>query len=349
MPAILVTGGLGFIGAGYVKLLRTTRPAGWDIVILDVCSYAADESRLDAEARMDDSVHLVQCNLRSWSRILHVLAFHDVRQVVHFAAYSHVGASFLNPLEFTEDNLLGTQCLLECCRLHSNKIERFVCVSTDEVYGDASCEADATPFSEDAALNPTNPYSASKAAAEVMARAYGMCFGLPVIVTRGNNVIGPHQHREKLLPSVISSIVAGRKARVEGDGLQRRSFLYLDDVAAAIDTIRIRGVVGEAYNVGGASEHTVLQVLEAALSVLRPGDRIEDWVEHVADRPYQDRRYYVDTAKLHALGWSQRVELKEAIQRIVEAERAPRAASRGLYFSKRQTAPSVPGESDTTW
>ena len=317
MPSILVTGGLGFIGAGYVNLLRTTRPEGWDIVILDAFSYAADESRLDKEASRDESVHLVQCNLRSWSRILHVLTSYDVRQVVHFAAYSHVGASFLNPLEFMEDNVLGTHNLLECCRLHRSKLERFVCVSTDEVYGDASCDEDTTPFTEDAALNPTNPYSASKAAAELIARTYGICFGLPVIVTRGNNVIGSHQHQEKLLPAVISSIVEGRKVRVEGDGLQRRSFLYLEDAVTAIDTVRLHGGVGQIYNIGGGSEHTVLQMVEAALSVLRPGSRIEDWVEYVADRPYQDRRYYVDVAKIHSLGWSQRVELRDAIYRIV--------------------------------
>lgn len=329
MPSILVTGGLGFIGASYVNLLRSTRPKGWDIVILDAFLYAADNARLAQAVREDESVHLVQCNLRSWSRILHVLAEYDVRQVVHFAAYSHVGASFLNPLEFTEDNVLGTQCLLECCRLHGGggKLERFVCVSTDEVYGDSACDDDATPFTEDARLNPTNPYSASKAAAELMARTYGLCFNLPIIVTRGNNVIGPHQHREKLLPAVTACIAAGRRARVEGDGLQRRSFLYVDDVAEAIDIIRLRGAVGETYNVGGAEEHTVLQVVESVLQALRPGTKLEDWVEHVSDRPYQDRRYYVDTSKLHGLGWSQRVQLDDAIGRILAAEAAAAEAA----------------------
>jgi dTDP-glucose 4,6-dehydratase len=319
MPSVLVTGGLGFIGASYVNLLHGTRPEGWDIVVLDACLYAADEGRLAGAVRGDESVHLVRCNLRSWSRILQLLAAYDVRQVVHFAAYSHVGASFLTPLEFTEDNVLGTQCLLECCRLHGG-LERFICVSTDEVYGDAACGADAKPFAEDAPLNPTNPYSASKAAAELMARTYGTCFGLPVIVTRGNNVIGPRQHREKLLPAVAARVAAGRRARVEGDGLQLRGFLFIDDVAAAIETVRQRGAVGETYNVGGTEEHTVLQLVEAVLRVLRPGERLADWVEHVSDRPYQDRRYHVDAAKLRALGWRQSVRLDEAVRRSLEAE-----------------------------
>ena len=314
MPAVLVTGGLGFIGAGFVNRLRGTRPPGWHIVILDACSYAADEARLDAETRADATVHVLRCNLRSWSRVLQLLSTFEVREVVHFAAYSHVGASFLSPLEFTEDNVLGTQCLLECCRLAETSIERFVCVSTDEVYGD--CGDDALPFREGDRLNPTNPYSASKAAAELMARTYGHCFGLPVIVTRGNNVIGPHQHREKLLPALVESIGQGRKARVEGDGLQRRSFLYIDDVAAAIDTIRLRGDLHEVYNIGGEQEHTVLEVVQTVLDVLRPGSDKADWIEHAPDRPYQDRRYHVDTSKLRALGWSQQVGLEEAIRRI---------------------------------
>ena len=337
MPAILVTGGLGFIGAGYVNLLHETRPAGWDIVVLDAHCYAADERRLRERVRRDPSVRLLRCNLRSWSRILQVMRAHDVRQVVHFAASSHVSASFSTPLEFTEDNVLGTQSLLECCRLHEPRIERFVCVSTDEVYGDASCEPDAAPFDEDAPMNPTNPYSASKAAAEILARTYGLCYGLPVLVTRGNNVIGPQQHPEKLVPAVIQRLAAGQCARVEGDGLQRRSFLYLDDVARAIEAVRCCGAAGAAYNIGGSEEHTVLQVVEAALARLRPGERLADWVEHVADRPYQDRRYFVDTGRLHALGWRPRVGLAEAVGRIVD-EDAPALLPAAAAAARRSAA-----------
>lgn len=316
MPAILVTGGIGFIGACFVNRLRKTRSPGWDIVILDAFSYAADENRLDADVLADPTIHLVRCNLRSWSRILQLLSSYEVREVVHFAAYSHVGASFLNPLEFTEDNVIGTQCLLECCRMSEIKLDRFICVSTDEVYGDASCAEGTLPFREDDSLNPTNPYSASKAAAELMARTYGHCFGLPVIVTRGNNVIGPNQHCEKLLPAVILSIQNDRKARVEGDGQQRRSFLYIDDVASAIDNIRLHGKINETYNIGGTEEHTVLEVIQTVLNVLKPGSNGADWVDHIPDRPYQDRRYYVDTNKLQALGWKQEVDLEEAVRRI---------------------------------
>lgn len=318
MPSILVTGGLGFIGASYVNLLHTTRPAGWDIVVLDACFYAANEARLAREVREDPSVHIVQCNLLSWSRILVELSRLEVREVVHFAAYSHVGASFLNPLEFSVDNLLGTQTLLECCRLYG-KVERFVMVSTDEVYGESATAPDAQPFAEDAPLRPTNPYAASKAAAEIMASTYARCYGMPVVVTRGNNVLGPGQHPEKLVPAVISRFEAGERAKVEGDGLQLRSFLYVEDVARAVDLLRLRGAPGETYNIGGREEHSVLDVVRTILEVVHPGAALEDWVEFAPDRPYQDRRYYVTSAKLEALGWSQAVDLREALERIARA------------------------------
>lgn len=316
MPSVLVTGGLGFIGAGYVNLLHASRPAGWHIVVLDACFYAANEARLTREVREDPTVHIIQCNLLSWSRILVELHRLEVREVVHFAAYSHVGTSFLNPLEFSVDNLLGTQTLLECCRLYG-KVERFVMVSTDEVYGESAAGPEALPFGEEAPLKPTNPYAASKAAAEIMASTYARCYGMPVIVSRGNNVLGPGQHLEKLVPAVIARFAAGERARVEGDGSQLRSFLYVQDVAHAVDTLRLHGAPGETYNIGSRSEHSVLEVVRTILDVMRPGAELEKWVEFAPDRPYQDRRYYVTSAKLEALGWSQTVTLREAVERVV--------------------------------
>ena len=277
MPTVLVTGGLGFIGAEYVNHLFNSLSAPWGVAVLDARGYAADAERLAPGVRA--AVPVIQCNLSSWSRMLQEFARLDVRQVVHFAAYSHVSASFLNPLEFSADNLLGTHTLLECCRLHGG-MQRVIVISTDEVYGESAAGPEARPFTEESGLNPSNPYAASKAAADLLALSYAKCFKLPVIVTRGNNVIGPRQHREKLLPSVISQLRAGRQVGVEGDGRQLRSFLFVEDAARGIEVVRVSGEVGQVYNVGGDSEHSVLDVVQAALDVLRPSERWQDWNEY---------------------------------------------------------------------
>lgn len=334
MPAILVTGGLGFIGAAYVNRLQATREPGWSLAVLDGESYAAEHGRIAPAVRNDPTVHFIHCSLASWSRVLQELQRLDVREVVHFAANTHVSTSFLNPLEFTADNVLGTHTLLECCRVYG-KLRRILVVSTDEVYGDSAQGPEAAAFTEDSALRPNNPYAASKAAADLMAQTYGRCYRLPVVVARSNNVIGPQQHREKLVPAVVARIEAGRPALVEGDGLQLRSFLDIEDALAAFETIRTRGELGQVYNVAGACEASVLDVVRAVLRALRPGERLEDWTTFVEDRGYQDRRYLVSAAKLHALGWRPQVGLEETIGRI-------------LHARNLQTAPRVTGDSEDT-
>lgn len=328
MPALLVTGGLGFIGSAYVNLLCERVAAGQEtdidaLVVLDCLTYAGDAARLSPEAAA--RVTVVRANLRSWSRLQSLLKEHDVVEIVHFAAYSHVGASFEVPGEFVEDNVVGTYTLLECARLHGARLRRFVHISTDEVYGQSSTAQDARPFDEDDALAPTNPYSASKACAEIFARTYWRCYKLPVVVVRPNNTIGPGQHREKLLPAFMHAVAEGRRMRVEGSGHQCRSFLFTTDVARAVEAVRREGAPGQVYNIGGDTEHTVLQVAEAVLRVLRPGEAPADWIEFVADRPFNDQRYYVDRAKLLALGWDQEVNLEEAIRAIAGTDENTRA------------------------
>lgn len=319
MPALLVTGGLGFIGAAYVNAACERIASGEErdfdrVVVLDCLSYAGDEDRLRPEAK--PFVAVVRANLRSWSRINRLLKDFDVLDIVHFAAYSHVSASFEAPGEFVEDNILGTQTLLECARMHAPRLRRFVHISTDEVYGQSATCADARAFCEDDALAPTNPYSASKACAEILARTYWRCFDVPVVVTRGNNCFGPGQHSEKLIPAFMQAVADGRRMRVEGSGNQRRSFLFSSDVARAVELVRRNGVLGEVYNIGADCEHTVLEIAQAVLQMRRPGERLEDWVEFVRDRPFNDQRYFVDSGKLRALGWTQTVDLAEGLLSI---------------------------------
>ena len=315
MTSILVTGGLGFIGAAYVEHVHDAHPAA-RILVVDAVNYAADALRLSARVRASPRVHVVECNLRNWSRLLALLRDHGVEDIVHFAAQTHVSRSFDDALGFVEDNIVGTQSLLECARLHGG-LRRFVHISTDEVYGDSPESADAVPFSEDAALNPTNPYAASKAAAEIMARAYARCFALPLVVTRGNNVYGPRQHAEKLVPATVARLRAGLRARVEGDGLQRRNFVYVTDAVAAVEAVRLRGALGEVYNVAGGCEHTVLEVMRELAALLCPARALAELVELAPDRLYNDRRYHVDGGKLRELGWAPSVPLGEGLARIV--------------------------------
>ncbi len=334
MPALLVTGGLGFIGAAYVNLICERMAGGEEVeldalVCLDCLTYAGDAARLSPEAVA--RVTVVQANLRSWSRILHLLRKHDVIEIVHFAAYSHVSASFDSPEEFIDDNVNGTSTLLECCRLYGGRLRRLIHISTDEVYGQSSTAPSACPWKESDPLAPTNPYAASKACAEILARTYWRCYGLPVLVIRPNNTIGPGQHREKLVPAFMHAVAEGRRMRVEGSGRQCRCFLFASDVARAVDVVRRDGAVGEIYNIGGDEEHSVLQVAEAILKALRPGEALADWLEFVEDRPFNDQRYYVDCTKLLSLGWTQRVGLEHAI-RAIAGDRADDEvrAGRGL-------------------
>lgn len=304
----MVTGGLGFIGSAYVNRLCAQLQPGWTVAVLDAHFYAAQRQRLGAHAR---DVAVVQCSLVSWPRILQELQRLDVRELVHFAANTHVSTSFLNPLEFTADNVQGTHTLLECCRVYG-KLSRILVVSTDEVYGDQ----DAEPATEDSPLRPNNPYAASKAAADLMAQTYARCFRMPIVIARSNNVIGPGQHAEKLLPAVVARVRAGLPALVEGDGLQRRSFLYIDDAVDAFEAIRTKGQVGHAYNIAGPREASVLDVVAAVLRALRPGESLRDWTHFVPDRSYQDRRYFISADKIRGLGWTPKVDLAEAIARI---------------------------------
>ena len=314
--SILVTGGLGFIGAAYVEFLHDSNIDA-RIVILDAHSYAADVMRLPERVRSSPRVTVAIANLRDWGHTLNLLQKHAILDIVHFAAQSHVDTSFATPLAFCEDNFCATTALLECARRHS-LLRRFVHISTDEVYGDSAQEHETAPFLEDAPLNPSNPYAASKAAAEIMVRTYGRCFGLPVVITRGNNVYGPGQHVEKLIPAVLRRLSAGQPARVQGDGKQQRCFLHVDDAARAVEKVRVQGQIQEVYNIASDEEHSVLQVVETAASLICPEKPWQDCVEFVSDRPYNDRRYLVDGGKLRSLGWEPTLKLAAGMALLAE-------------------------------
>ena len=245
----------------------------------------------------------------------------QIDTVLHFAAQTHVDNSFGNSFSFTKNNVMGTHVLLEAAKLAH--VSRFIHVSTDEVYGEGIQENSASsPMQEEHVLEPTNPYAATKAAAEFLAKSYHRSFSLPLIITRGNNVYGPHQFPEKLIPKFIHQLDRNEKVTVHGTGLNRRNFLYVTDVANAFDVILHKGIVGSIYNIGGTNERTNLNVAETLIRTMKGGDDdgtdTSEWMTFVEDRCFNDVRYNIDGQRLHDLGWKEETSWEDGIARTVE-------------------------------
>ncbi|CAG8423612.1 unnamed protein product [Penicillium salamii] len=269
-----------------------------------------------------NNFHLVQGDICNVCDVESVLVRYKVTTVVHLAAQSHVDMSFEDPLSCTKTNVLGTQVLLEACRKQGS-IRRFLHISTDEVYGQND-KSRMIPFSEENALHPTNPYAASKAAAEMIIRAYLISFQMPIIVVRCNNVFGPCQFPEmsaELIPKLIKHLINGDKIPIHGNGDNIRSFIFASDAAEALDVILHQGKVGEIYNV---SSDTRLQVIEVAAKIRayliefkglvnRP-----DYIEMVKNRPFNDSIYWTSGSKLQNLGWRQRTNFEEGLQATID-------------------------------
>jgi UDP-glucose 4,6-dehydratase len=229
-----------------------------------------------------------------------VLREEKIDTILHFAAQTHVDNSFGNSLAFTHSNILGTHVLLESAKACST-IKRFVHVSTDEVYGEGE-NFDTDPMSEEHVLEPTNPYAATKAGAEFLVKSYYRSFKLPVLITRGNNVYGPHQFPEKLIPKFTNQLMKGMKLTLHGDGSNTRNFLYVTDVANAFDVILHKGTPGHVYNIGGDNECANVEVAKQLLKIFGLQDKEDEFLTFVPDRNFNDLRYTINSSKLHALG-----------------------------------------------
>lgn len=281
--------------------------------MLDKLDYCATLNNL-AAVKDHPNFRFVKGDIQSADLVVHVLQTEGIDAVMHFAAQTHVDNSFGNSLAFTLNNTHGTHVLLEACRVYG-KVQRFINVSTDEVYGETSLGRD-TGLTESSPLEPTNPYSAAKAGAEMIARAYHTSYHLPVIVTRGNNVYGPHQFPEKMIPKFTLRALRGLDLPLHGDGMAVRSYLYVDDVAEAFLIVLTRGKVGDVYNIGTMKERCVKEV--ARDICLTFGLNPEEKIKHVRDRAFNDRRYYICDRKLAELGWREKVPWEEGLRRTVE-------------------------------
>lgn len=323
---MLVTGGCGFIGSHFVNAVVRRGDADM-LVNLDALKLEGGVSRVGGDVRSAHRYRFIEGDICDLGLMKNVLRDWRITHVVHFAAQSHVTRSFEDSLEYTRDNVVGTHTLLEAARQYvadGGKIAKIVHVSTDEVYGDSELGEGAEHFTEHSVLCPTNPYAATKAGAELIARSYRESFGLPVVVTRGNNVYGPNQLDEKLIPRFLGLAKGGKKLTVEGDGSCVRAFMHVDDAVEAFRAVVKEGSVGEVYNIG-CDEGAELSVMEVAQLVVRlvhgPDAAVEDWVEYVPDRPYNDKRYYISNGKLRGLGWiPQMVDFEAGLLSMVSGE-----------------------------
>jgi len=235
-----------------------------------------------------------------------------VTSIVHFAAQTHVDNSFGNSLQFTTNNVLGVHTLLECGKLYG-KLERFIHVSTDEVYGQSGSNKQGAVESQ-TMLQPTNPYAASKAGAEHIVMSYFKSWKFPIIITRSNNIYGPHQYPEKVIPKWICRLDRGQKCPIHGNGSNQRAFVYVDDVVAAYDLILHKGTVGEVYNFQSTAELTNLELCDKVIKSCGK-EHPEQWREFVTDRAFNDQRYHVDGKKLLDLGWSEKISFEEGLKK----------------------------------
>lgn len=301
---VLVTGGAGFIGSNFVHyLLETT---DHHVVTLDSLTYAGTTENL-SEVLDHERHRFVEGDIRDEALVGDLVEDCDV--IVNFAAESHVDRSIQDAEPFVSTNVDGTRTLLDAALEHD--LDSFVQISTDEVYG----TIESGSVDEDAPLDPRNPYSATKASADLLALSYHTTHGLPVIVTRSSNNYGPYQHREKLIPKFITRAAAGETLPVYGDGSNVREWLYVEDNCRAIMTVLENGTPGEVYNIGSGTELTNIDVTERIIEMV---DGSEDQIEFVEDRPGHDQRYSLDATKLRSLGWEPERSFEDGLKQTVE-------------------------------
>jgi len=318
---LLVTGGAGFIGSRFVRSV-IDRPEVERLVNLDCLTYAGHLINLEG-VDCSPKYEFAKIDLRDKAAVVDVVRRHDVSQVVHLAAESHVDRSIQGPGDFIHTNVNGTYHLLEACRHHwqgARGVRRFLHASTDEVFGSLGPEgyfSEATPYA------PNSPYSASKAGSDMLVRAWGQTYGMPVVITNCANNYGPYQFPEKLIPVVIQCLVERRRIPIYGDGMNVRDWLHVDDHCEALWQALVRGRNGETYCVGGDNEWPNLRIVELICDLvdeLRPdlGGESRRLIEFVADRPGHDRRYAIDSTKIRSeLGWAPTRNFCEGMRQTV--------------------------------
>ncbi len=322
MRTVLVTGGAGFIGSSFIKLMLD-KHEDCRIINLDVLTYAGNLDNL-RELEANNRYEFVRMDIQDREKVGMLFDANDIHWVVNFAAESHVDRSIEQPEIFLTTNVIGTQVLLDAAKKHwkiepDNKYSRdykegvrFLQVSTDEVYGSLGAEGF---FEETTPISPNSPYSASKASADMIVRAYYETFGMPVSITRCSNNYGPYQFPEKLIPLMINNALNDKPMPVYGDGLQIRDWLHVYDHCVAIETVLTQGIVGEVYNIGGNNEKANIEIVKLILEGL---GKPESLIHYVKDRPGHDRRYAIDNTKIsRELGWQPSYTFEEGMRETI--------------------------------
>ena len=309
---ILVTGGAGFIGSAFVRMIVSE--TGWQVTNFDKLTYAGNLENL-APVENNSGYRFIQGDICDQRAVDAAIGASKPDAIVHFAAESHVDRSILSPEPVVRTNFHGTFTLLESSRRHA--VAKFVHVSTDEVYGSLEPPIEA---GETSPLNASSPYSASKAASDLLARSYFVTYKLPVVITRASNNYGPYQFPEKLIPLMIANALDDQPLPVYGDGMQVRDWLYVEDHCRAIRAILEHGREGEIYNIGGNRSLPNLEVIRQVLALAGKPDSL---IQYVPDRPGHDRRYALSSAKLmRETGWRPQVDFETGLERTIEWYRA---------------------------
>lgn len=324
MKNLLVTGGCGFIGSGFIRYLFNEAGFQGRVINLDALTYAANPRNLDDIVQSAGDRYVFQrADIRDPAGLARIFDAFEVDAVCHFAAESHVDRSIVRPDDFVQTNIVGTYHLLEAARTRRSRLIRFHHVSTDEVYGSLG---ETGRFSETTPYQPNSPYSASKAASDHLVRAYRETFGLPVTVSNCSNNYGPFQFPEKLVPLTVLHALEGRAIPVYGDGRNVRDWLYVQDHCEALGAVLFRGREGETYNIGGDCEKRNLEIVERLCDLVDekaaplPGGRPRrSLITFVKDRPGHDRRYAIDASKIQLeLGWRPRETFDTGLQKTVQ-------------------------------
>jgi dTDP-glucose 4,6-dehydratase len=331
MRTILITGAAGFIGSNFVRML-ISRGEDVKIIALDKLTYAGNLANLK-EVLNDKRLVFIKGDICDASLINALWDEHEIREVVNFAAESHVDRSIMSSAPFIQANVVGTQVLLDVAK--TKGVEKFLQISTDEVYGTLPENKPEIKFTEETPLEPNSPYSASKTAADCLVRSYFHTFNMPVSTTRCSNNYGPYQFPEKIIPLFITNLIEGKQVPLYGDGMNIRDWIHVEDHCEGIWATLNKGKPGEVYNFGGDSERTNRQLTEIILQLMQ-----KDWntsVHYVKDRPGHDRRYAIDASKAkRQLGWSPKHNFEQGIIETIEWYRAHqdwwRAIKSGEYL-----------------
>ncbi len=307
---ILVTGGSGFIASHLIDKLLNLDYFVINIDKIDYCSYNNFED-------IENKYKFIQGNITNLELLRYIFKQYDIKYIFHLAAQTHVDNSFYNSLQFTYDNILGTHSLLEVCREYSSNLKKFIHMSTDEVYGGNEDDEIKT---ETSLLMPTNPYAATKAGAEMLVNAYYKSFKLPIIIVRCNNIYGPRQYPEKVIPAFIYNTLHDTECFIHGKGLTERHFIYVTDAVDALIKIWNTGKINNIYNI--ATDDSGIKINELAKLIIKKlkneNTDIEKNIKYIEDRFFNDQRYYISGKKLKDIGWTPLVKFSEGIKKTIE-------------------------------